>query len=348
MSVRCLALMTEAFGCRGGIQEFNRHWLRALAAQSGVEVQALVTRGEAHAEPGLKQQVASPGRLGYALAARRAVRRFAPQVLISGHLSLLPLVAQLRGRSALWQQLHGIEAWNPPAAKWRRYGMHDLQLVSAVSRYTRRRFLDWSALPEHRVRVLPNTLREDCSPASDRDAERLDLLSVGRLNSAERYKGHDRVLEALAEIARSSPQVCYRIAGEGNDADRLRRLAAELGVAKHVEFLGAVRRPQLLELYRSARLFVMPSTGEGFGIVFLEALACGCPVLGLAEDGSVDPLSVHSGAHVIDSSTNLAAKIIELLKTEAPYPDPKEVWRRFGPQPFRSQVATLLDQVLTA
>jgi phosphatidyl-myo-inositol dimannoside synthase len=72
-----------------------------------------------------------------------------------------------------------------------------------------------------------------------------------------------------------------RFIGEGDDRERFEKIAREIGVAERVRFLGAVDQQRLVAAYRMADLFVMPSTGEGFGIAFLQAMASGTPALGL-------------------------------------------------------------------
>jgi phosphatidylinositol alpha-1,6-mannosyltransferase len=116
------------------------------------------------------------------------------------------------------------------------------------------------------------------------------LLTVGRLDPRERYKGHDRVIRALATLRLDGRRIVYLVAGEGQDQHRLSALAHELGVNHDVRFLGSVDEALLPSLYSAADLFVLPSTGEGFGIAFLEAMACGTPSLGLAVGGAPDAL----------------------------------------------------------
>jgi phosphatidylinositol alpha-1,6-mannosyltransferase len=116
------------------------------------------------------------------------------------------------------------------------------------------------------------------------------LLTVSRISLDDRYKGHHRVLAVMADLLREYSDLVYVVAGEGNGMEKLQHLALEQGLADHVKFIGRVSDAQLPDLYRAADVFVMPSTEEGFGIVFLEAMRSGIPVIGGNGDGSMDPL----------------------------------------------------------
>jgi len=113
---------------------------------------------------------------------------------------------------------------------------------------------------------------------------------MGRLVSAERYKGFDEVLEQLPEIVARLPDLVYMIVGDGNDRPRLEEKARALGIRDHVVFTGFVSEREKCDHYNLADAFVMPSRGEGFGIVFLEAMASGIPVVGSTADGSREAL----------------------------------------------------------
>ncbi len=348
--MQVLALVTEAFNARGGIQAFNRHWLMSLAEGPASRVEVLATGGGDYESDRLRQRSAA-GRWRYLAKARAALTRQQPDLLLCGHLSLLPLAAFLAGRSGLplWLQLHGIEAWQAPDSRWRRWGLPRVTLATAVSRYTRRRFLNWSGVPDHQVRVLPNTVAEDCFADPATAPEQLPgryLLSVGRLNADEAYKGHDEVIRALPVVLQDQPDLHYVIAGSGTDLGRLEHLAARCGVAERVVFMTRASRRELLWLYRHAELFVLPSSGEGFGIVYLEALACGCPVLGLGQDGSADPLSLPGGTFV--AGEDLAVSILSALRERTNRPaDPESVRQRFGLRAFRAQVGALAAETLS-
>jgi phosphatidylinositol alpha-1,6-mannosyltransferase len=194
-------------------------------------------------------------------------------------------------------QLHGIEIWRRPSAV-QRHALNSAHLIFCVSRDTRARVLKWSEIAAERVLVLPNTVAEEFRPGDRAKAREafglapndLVLLTVGRLDGRERYKGQDRVIEQLPTLAAAHPNLVYVISGEGTDRVRLEQLSRRHRVTDRVRFLGHTSPAQLPDLYRAADLFVMPSTGEGFGIVFLEAMACGVPAIGVAEGGASDAL----------------------------------------------------------
>ena len=115
------------------------------------------------------------------------------------------------------------------------------------------------------------------------------LMTVARLWPGDIYKGVDVTIRALPQIAKAFPTVKYVVIGRGDDQPRLAQLAIDLGVADRVVFAGFVPDEALIDHYRLADVYVMPSK-EGFGIVYLEAMACGVPVIAGDDDGSADPL----------------------------------------------------------
>ena len=196
----------------------------------------------------------------------------------------------------------------------------------SVSRYTRRRLLKWLGIDPVRVKVLPPTVdprfRPGPKPGYLLDRYGLHgkkvLLTVSRLAAAERYKGHDRVIRVLPRVLADHPETMYLIVGDGDDRPRLEALAAELRVAQAVRFLGSVAAEELVDHFRIADVFVMPSTCEGFGIVFLEAMASGIRVIGGNKDGTLDPLGDEALGTLIDphNGDELASAICTALSTD--------------------------------
>lgn len=311
-----LALVTDAFGGFGGIAAYNRHFLSALA-EDGNTVTVLPLIGNGTAPSGIRQLSPQRSKLAYSLTVLRLLfttERF--DLVWCGHTGLAPLArfAAMRNHCPWWLQIHGIDAWDPPGLLNRR-AVVTANLVTAVSRYTRRQFLKWVPLAPERVRVLPNTVEDHFAPGPKPrhlleryglNSKRV-LLTIGRISVAESYKGHDRVIKLLPELLATHPDVVYVIAGDGDGRPALEDLAERLGVADACLFIGKVDETDLVEHYRMADVFVMPSKGEGFGIVYLEAMACGIPAIGLNCDGSSDPLEACSLGAAVPEQNLIAA-----------------------------------------
>jgi phosphatidylinositol alpha-1,6-mannosyltransferase len=321
-----LALVTDAFGGRGGIAQYNRHFVSALARDRRVEV---LPRHQPDKIDGLPVNVtqhrARPGRIPFVAAALRIALARRPRSIFCGHIYMLPLAALLARliHARLIVQVHGIEAWQPPPRLVRAcVGAATLWL--AVSRYTRSRLLAWSNIDPALIKVLPNTLGEACRPSPKAQhliefyalQDRQVILTVGRLASGERYKGHDRIIAALPRVLERLPQAIYFIVGSGDDASRLAAEARQRGVADHVVFVSHVPTSELPEYYAFADVFAMPSTGEGFGIVFLEAARSGVPVIGGNRDGSVDALADGALGQLVDphNQKQLVDAIVKALE----------------------------------
>jgi teichuronic acid biosynthesis glycosyltransferase TuaC len=106
--------------------------------------------------------------------------------------------------------------------------------------------------------------------------QEMEILVVGNLLVG---KGHELVLRAIRQLETSFPQLHCRIIGEGPDRSRFEALSRELGIAQRVQFEGRKSRAEVADAMRSCSVFVLPSRYEGLGCVYLEAMACGKPVV---------------------------------------------------------------------
>jgi phosphatidylinositol alpha-1,6-mannosyltransferase len=352
-----MALVTDAFGGQGGIAQYNRDFFETMVncdLASSLVVLPRFASNEVVTPPLVRQLVPRAGRAFYVVAAVREAFFQSIDVVFCGHLFMAPLallIARLKG-AKLIIQMHGIEAWQLPTLLCR-MAVEAADLVLCVSRYTRAQVLSWAAIAPERVVVLPNTVGVRYAPG---DGSKLRtawgllgkrvLLSVGRMSAQERYKGHDRVIRAIPKLLDAGQDVVYVIVGEGDDRSRLRLLADQEGVADRVWFMGALDQATLIDAYRMADLFVMPSSGEGFGIAFLEAMACGTPALGLAVGGAVDPLAESSLGKAVKESDFISA-----LECALDHPEPdtaaqaSAVVRRFGRVPFEAGTIAALSRL---
>lgn len=354
----------------GGIQSFSRDLALALHAafpQARLHVHVKNDAGVEGLPAGIGFSTSGqwPARLRtahYALTGMRRLRRDRPDLVISTLVNFLPAIAMGRPRCTV-AVVHGIDAWELPEGL-RRRALGRVERVVAVSRYTRDRVAALPGLDPSRLRVLPNSFDEAAFTPGPKPAALLQryglragqpvLLTVARLDPAERYKGHAEVLAALPELQRDFPGLRYLIAGQGGYAADLRRQAQALGVAERVIFAGFVPTAELADHYRLADALVMPSRSEGFGIVFLEAMACGRPVIAGNADGSTDALDDGRLGVLVDPADRaaLVAALRQVLAGTHPNRllfEPQrlhdEVAAAFGAAAFRSRWQALVEEL---
>jgi glycosyltransferase involved in cell wall biosynthesis len=144
-------------------------------------------------------------------------------------------------------------------------------------------------------------------------------------------------VRALPEIRRELPDVRYLLVGAGPDRARIENLAIEIGVRDAVVFTGSVSDAELSDHYNLCDLFAMPSKAEGFGIVYLEALACGKPVIAGNKDGSADALANGDLGLLLDPDdiAAIAREAVRVLRKIHPHP------KIFRPEVLRARVTEL-------
>jgi phosphatidyl-myo-inositol dimannoside synthase len=229
--------------------------------------------------------------------------------------SLLP--ATLRSPYLVF--LHGVEVWRR-LSFGRRRALLGATALLANSNFTAARA---EAINPGlgRIQVVPLAL-EERPPEGVVDetvlarAGRDFVLTVGRLHPAERYKGHDELLAAWPQISREHPGARWVVAGTGDDLPRLRAEAKKLGVAASVVFTGFVSEATLAELYARCAVFALPSHGEGFGLVYLEAMRAGKPCIALAGTAAAEVIVDGETGLLLREGTveGLSDAVLSLLK----------------------------------
>ena len=219
-----------------------------------------------------------------------------------GHVNYAPiglLLKRLRPNLRYGVMLHGVEAWSR-LPRIRRRAVRNADFVMSVSDYTKQQVVEANGVNPEKVYLLPNTLAWDGNEAGRwREGETegtrkgTRFLSVCRLDAREQYKGIDTVIKALPAARVRVPDLEYVVIGSGSDLERHKRLAADLGVADRVQFLGSINERAVRGTYESCDVFVLPSAGEGFGIVFLEAMHYRKPII--AANSGATPEVVKAG-----------------------------------------------------
>ena len=279
-----LSLQTTTFSAFGGIPTYNRLVCRVLN-EFGQSQVLIATDHESDIErpaltlPNVKLEAFAHNRLALA---RRVVRLGLSRefdLVLVGHVNYAPLgwlLKKLQPRLRYGVLLYGIEAWEQ-LSPIRRRALQQADFTISISDYTRQKAIEANLLIAERVHLLHNAFESpklEATPAADQSPEIVGtrLLSVCRLDQNEQYKGVDKVIEVLQDVAAKVPDVQYIVVGGGTDLERHRQLALKLGVAERVHFVGFLSDDALQARYQECDLFVMPSAGEGFGFVFLEAM----------------------------------------------------------------------------
>jgi phosphatidylinositol alpha-1,6-mannosyltransferase len=239
-------------------------------------------------------------RIQFTRAALSAAGR-QPALVIALHPHLAPVVWAMSVRSRKFRSIvftHGVEVWKP--LRWPRgAALRRADLVIGPSADTVQHLisdqriprgkvqrLSWGLDPEFEARV--ETAVPPPPPPPGFPNHGGIILTVGRWDSGERYKGADTLISALPRVLKSAPDTSLVLVGDGNDRPRLEQLAGDLGVTERAYFLHSLTPDQLFACYANCDVFALPSGGEGFGLVFLEAMALAKPVIGGAHGGIPD------------------------------------------------------------
>jgi glycosyltransferase involved in cell wall biosynthesis len=326
---RLLFLTTEVFA-NGGIQRFNQ---TMIAAYGGCHVTCRVLslndgRGRSTTAASYANTTVtgfSGRRALFALGVARALWASHFDWVLIGHINLLGLVVAaltlklFKRDTPIVLIAHGIEVWTG-VGRLRRFALSRTRKILCVSRYTRQRILDQAPriLPE-RLIVYPNALAETWRTTTrDEPLQRMPdrfILSVTRLEKGDRYKGIVTVIEALSMLNDDGMHYC--IVGRGDDLSFLQQVAVRCGVRHRVHFMRDAKDAELIAYYEQCAAFVLPSGNEGFGIVFLEAMYFGAPVIAARKKGALDVIRDEETGLLVRFGDCIAVKnAIERLESD--------------------------------
>lgn len=359
--MRILCLVTDGFGGQGGIALHCRHILGALCASGRVETVHALPRVKPRYSEELPDKLRyldtsanSPLEYALALAKESALSRRWNLVLCE-HINLLwpaAVIATIHS-AKLVLVIHGFESWKAPK-RFHRWPLHRVHQVISVSNVTKKRFLKWSGVSESKISVISNAIElRDFAPGTRPEylmkrygiTNEPVIMTLGRLSEKEQSKGFDRVISVLPNLLKIKSNIRYLIVGDGADRHRLEQLSREHDVCRHVTFCGEILEREKVDHYRLADAYVMPSALEGFGYVYLEALACGLAVVGSQVDGSRDALLDGELGELVDPDDGPALTAAILRALEKPKMVPEQL-KRFSLDQFNLKVEEILEQLV--
>lgn len=365
MMKRGLLLFTElSKEGSGGIEIFGTFLLKEIVSQERDTIfDVVVLNNESYDDVDERVSMCFCGgsKVKFIFHLFKALLRF-PQYIISGHVGLLKPYSLLHAvfRRRYGVVVYGIEVWK---LDWiTKVVLRQARCIASFSRYTTEKMLDLIDVQDQIIAFPPPMKKDKFFPKEKSTAlvfrydleDKKTLLTVARLSKDEQYKGYDQIIRALPEIIKFVPKIKYLIVGpDGGDRKRIEMLVQELSLEDHVELCGFVHNDEMIDYYNTADLFVMPSKGEGFGIVFIESIACGTPVLAGNKDGSQDAVLDGEVGILVDPDDvdEIAERVIEFFKGNAsPHLYDKELLieradRSYSMESFQERVKKLLLKV---
>jgi phosphatidylinositol alpha-1,6-mannosyltransferase len=320
----------------GGVQNYTRTLVAAFQEVLGADnVRVVGVPGAPEARYDGSFALSLRVKIRFAASALAAAMAWSPDLIVCTHVGVAQVARHIQKLTQVpyWTVLYGIEVWGQlPAGK--QYALQGAQRLISITRFTLDTTIARQSLHESRALILPPALAkgQTFSPrpdgAASENSQHPIVLTVGRISASERYKGHDAMLEAWPLVLRRVPDAEYWIVGDGDDRPRLESRAQQLGIAPSVCFLGSVSPDELAVCYDKCCIFAMPARteldaltprGEGFGIVFLEAMVRAKPVVGPRIGAPAE--FIRSGEHglLVDpaSAAEVANALIELLEDPA-------------------------------
>ena len=362
------------FEFKGGIQTFSKFMLKALYENSSKDSIKVFLKHDKQAKDSdafenvnyhcygkvpsaVRTLIFSMGLIFYALIDK-------PDLIITTHVNFSPAAYILKKFLGInyWVVVHGTEVWGL-SKKTTRKGLSYADKILSVSSFTKSKLTTEQGIDESSIKLFPNTFDERRFKISEKPKELLEslgisetdkiILTVSRLDPAHRSKGYDVILNSMPEILNKVPNAHYLLVGTGRDKERVENLVSSNGLKDKVTLAGFIPDEKLPEFYSACDIYAMPSQGEGFGIVYLEAMASGKPVLAGNIDGSVDPLVNGKLGILVDprSSEEVAEGIIASLREQvsqsskySPEELRSEVINRFGFKAFSQNLKNCIDE----
>ena len=302
----------------GGIEQVCKNWLYALSSLSTRNnssfhaISLYDTEIDNRYVNSTSIKVCSGNKYKFGILA--IWKAITSDVVIIPHLnlSLFVLIAKLiNPKIKVFVQLHGIEAWTNLSGVQERM-LNQADGIFSVSNFTMNNVLERYPHLKSKSSVLSNSL----DPLKDYNTDiyaginfrsskgiaesKKLLITVGRLHNEEAYKGYDKTIEAIHLL--NDESIEFHIIGKYDkiEQQRIFDMLLKYDMVGQVKLVGYVNDEDLAKYYHAADLFIMPSKGEGFGLVFIDAMANGLRVIGGNADGSVDAISFSSESALIN------------------------------------------------
>lgn len=368
---KVLFLNLAAFRFTGGIEKFNRAFLKAFSdlEREGKLIADSLSAYDDKIDTRYFNENNYRGfrgnRIKFVLAVWKAAKNY--DTIIVGHINLSFAVWGIKKmfpHKKIILITHGIEVWDKLKGV-KNYVVKNADQLFSVSEYTKETMVKIHNLSPGKISVFHNTIDPYFSYPTDfkkpqylLERYRIEardpvIFTLTRLSATEKYKGYDKVIEVLPRLKKCSPKVKYILSGKADEREynRLVELQQVNNLLDSVLLTGFIKDEEVADHFLLADVFIMPSRKEGFGIVFIEAMACGLPVIAGNKDGSAEALQNGALGQLIDpeSDTEILKALQQsftingqIISKKAKYELQQKVKKVFGFETYKQNLEKLL------
>ena len=352
---RRVLVASESFSLeRGGAARVGR-LLARLAADIGLDADLLaLSDQEPNRDFNLSSRTAAGSRADFAF--RCWTSGVTRSHFIYNHVGMARahcLLPMLRRPYAVW--MLGRDVWRPPMRGDYGRRIEEASLLLSISDFTRRRAAEFLPSAQRAKVCWLATEENDIPDASSDFGGPPTVLILARVDASEMCKGHFELIDCWPSVMAAIPDARLLIAGGGDGLGILRARAGASAAASNIEFTGFLPQGEMDALWSRAHVFAMPSRQEGFGLVYIEAMRRGVPVIASTQDaGQEINLDGVTGYNVdLEQEGELARRTIELLSNKALArqfgENGREHWRaNFCFSAFRRRMEPILTEFLGA
>jgi len=278
----------STYSTLGGIENYNKGFLKVLNTLNckitSVSVYDDINKEEFN---NIEFRNFSKDKIKASLYMVKSV--FHIEILILAHINLLPIAMILKllnPKIKIYLTIYGVEVWKELSFAYKIF-LTKIHIIS-ISNYTTQEFIHYNNIRNQKINYLSPYIEDEITEKYKNvyNSSQFNILSVTRLDTIDNYKGIDSMIKTIPLLLNSIPNLKYTIIGKGDDTERLQDLVKELNLEKYIDFKGFVQNIE--SYYEYCDIFSLPSKGEGFGIVYIEAMKYKKPCIACDEGGQTD------------------------------------------------------------
>ena len=296
-----LILLTDGYGGRGGIAQYNRHLIAALSEIKKIKKINVLQRKVIYKLEKIPKKVKlikniSNSKFRFFIKIINFLffkKNY--DVVFCCHIHLLPFawILSKKNECPLVLTIYGEEAWNPTRHIISNFLCNKIDYLCTIRHYTAKKFISWSKISVSKYFYIPNCVDPKKFNYKFKNIKLIKkynlqkkkiILSCGRMDVEDKNKGIDEIIEILGELSRNNKDIIYLIVGDGDDKNRLEQKVKSLKVNHLVSFLGNLDEREKIDLFKIGHIMAMPGSRKTFDrypyrFVNLEALCSGMYVI---------------------------------------------------------------------